>query len=138
MLAALYIAFAAFAPVQQAVHSLEAQRSAAPAMSETMSTRRAAIFKLAAIAVPVIAAPTAANAVSAVPIWKTSKKSLGSKSGPPKGSGADKCKVSKPCTTGAGIKWDPDALGVKKGATLPGGANPTSFLKTKTYENSPY
>ena len=50
----------------------------------------------------------------------------------------DKCNVNKPCTTGAGIKWDPDALGVKKGATKPDGTNPTRFIKTPTYANSPY
>ena len=55
--------------------------------------------------------------------------------GPPKGSGADKCSVSKPCTSGAGLKWDPVALGVKKGE---GGTSTRTFLKTKTYANSPY
>ena len=65
--------------------------------------------------------------------------------GPPKGSGADKCQVSKPCTTGAGIKWDPVALGVAKGTYDPGkggnanGANSArKFFKTTTYANSPY
>ena len=69
---------------------------------------------------------------------KPPAKPAGLWNGPPKGSGADKCKVSKPCTTGAGLKWDPKALGVDRGATTPDGKNPRSFLKTKTYLDSPF
>ena len=49
--------------------------------------------------------------------------------GPPKGSGADKCTVSKACATGAGLKWDAAALGVKA-------AEKRKFFKTPTYANS--
>ena len=61
--------------------------------------------------------------------------------GPPKGSGADKCKVSKPCTTGAGIKWDAKALGVNGGTYDAGKKGEISnrlFLKTPTYSDSKY
>merc|ERR1719379_3177603 len=119
-----------FAPMTQVVST--PVRASAPAMSE-MTTRRAALLGLGAA---VAGAPFAANAASAVPIWKTSKTAIGAKKGPPKGSGADKCKVDKACTTGAGLKWDPKALGVAKGATTPDGKTPRQFLKTPTYANS--
>ena len=134
---ALFVVATAFAPLQPTLAPATA-RAATPVMSE-MSDRRAAILKLGLGAVAFATTPLAANAAgSAVPIWKVNKKGLGAKSGPPKGSGADKCKVSKPCTTGAGLKWDPKALGVAKGATTPDGKNPRSFLKTKTYLDSPF
>ena len=74
-----------------------------------------------------------AASAGAVPIWQASKTGLGYKKGPPVGSGADKCTVVKACTTGAGIKWDPVALGVKKGAMDMGGKTPRQFLSKKTY-----
>ena len=73
--------------------------------------------------------PPAKGGVRAKPYKKGSYKLY---NGPPKGSGADKCQVSKACTTGAGLKWDPKALGVEKGATTPDGKNPRNFFKTPT------
>ena len=66
----------------------------------------------------------------------------------PAGSGADKCKVDKACVTGAGIKWDPVALGVSGGAydlnSMKSGDNKDlgsksarKFFKTPTYANAP-
>ena len=133
MLAFAAAAALAFSPATPLVSSSPA-RASTPVMSE-LTTRRAALLGFGAAIVG--AAPPAAFAAKAVPIWKTSKKAIGANNGPPKGSGADKCKVEKPCTTGAGLKWDPAALGVKKGATLPDGSNPRQFLKSKTYLNSP-
>ena len=107
-------------------------RASAPVMSaEEPVSRRAALLGLGAL----IAAPMNANAVpkGAVPIWKVDKKGLGYKKGPP--DGAKKCTVAKPCAAGAGLKWDPKALGVAKGE---GGTSTRTFLKTKTYANSPY
>ena len=127
--AAAALAFSPLAPLASTP-----ARASAPVMSE-MTTRRAALLGIGAAVVG--AAPLSANAVSATPIWKTSKKGIGANKGPPKGSGADKCSVVKPCTSGAGLKWDPAALGVKKGAPMPDGSNPRQFLKSKTYLNSP-
>ena len=53
--------------------------------------------------------------------------------GPP--GNAKKCTVSKACATGAGLGWDPVALGVAGGATKPDGSNPRKFFKTPTYAN---
>jgi len=120
----VFIAAAAFAPNLAPAPSTS--RAAAPVMTE-MSSRRAALLGLGAA---VAATPLAAYAApTATPIWKTSKKAIGAKNGPPKGSGADKCSVVKPCTTGAGLKWDPAALGVKKGAMEMNGVTPRKFLK---------
>lgn len=65
--------------------------------------------------------------------------------GPPKGSGADKCKVDKACVTGAGLKWDPVALGVAggaydegKGGFAKGENSKRTFFKTPTYANSKF
>ena len=121
MLAAITIALA-FAPLPHLAPSTPA-RAVAPVMSEAQ-TRRGALLGLAALTIP-----GAANAVSAVPIWKASKKGLGYKKGQPEG--AKKCNVAKPCNTGAGLKWDAAALGVKK-------AEKRKFFKTETYANSQY
>ena len=74
------------------------QRVTAPAME--MNSRRAALFGLAALSVP--------KAAEASAIWVVNKDGLGA----PKPSTV-KCNVEKPCTAGAGLKWDPAALGVK-------------------------
>ena len=122
---------AAFTPAAMPMPSTApARASVAPVMSE-MTSRRAALLGLAAAAVPL-----AANA-DAVAVWKVDKKAIGANKGPPAGSGADKCNVAKPCTTGAGLKWDPKALGVAGGATKPDGSNPRKFFKTPTYANAP-
>ena len=141
---ALATVAAAFTAPQLLPTTTSVRAPASPVMSE-MSTRRAALLGLGAA---VVSAPLAANAVEAVPIWKTSKKALGAKIGPPAGSGADKCKVDKACVTGAGIKWDPVALGVKGGAydlnSMKSGDNKDlgsksvrKFFKTPTYANAP-
>ena len=124
---------AAFTPAAMPMPSTApARASVAPVMTE-MSSRRAALLGLAAATVPLAANAAAPKAVA---FWKTEKKgTLGANRGPPKGSGADKCKVAKACTTGAGIKWDPKALGVAGGATNPDGSNPRKFFKTPTYAN---
>ena len=135
MLFATSVAFAsaaAFSPAVNMAVSAPPARASAPVMSAEPTSRRAALLGLAAAVTPF-----AASAADVTPIWKTSKTSLGSKSGPPKGSGADKCTVAKPCTTGAGLKWDPAALGVSKGAMKPGGDTPRKFFKTPTYASSP-
>jgi len=102
--------------------------AAAPVMSE-MANRRAMLLGLGAAVVA--ATPLAASAApaSAVPIWKTSKTAIGAKNAPPTLDGANKCTVVKPCTSGAGLKWDPKALGVSKGAMAPDGSTPRKFLK---------
>jgi len=124
MIAVVFALSAAFSP--SLAPAAAPTRAAAPTMSET--SRRAALLGLGAAVVA--STPLAANAApAAVPIWAVSKTSIGEKRGPPKGSGADKCSVSKACTTGAGLKWDPAALGVKKGAMTPDGKTPRSFLK---------
>ena len=114
-----------------------AQRAAAPVMVENgrreallfgLSAAAAASFPLAASAGPredgiaKLRAQAAAAPKGPPPpgkLWN----------GPPKGSGADKCTVSKACATGAGLKWDAAALGVKA-------AEKRKFFKTPTYANS--
>ena len=115
-----------------------AMRTTAPVMVDNgrreallfgLSAAAAASFPLAASAGPRedgiaqlrkrAAAAKAAGPRQATPLWN----------GPPKGSGADKCTVSKACTSGAGLKWDPAALGVKQAETR-------KFFKTPTYANS--
>ena len=114
-----------------------AQRAAAPVMLENgrreallfgLSAAAAASFPLAASAGPredgiaKLRAQAAAAPKGPPPpgkLWN----------GPPKGSGADKCTVSKACATGAGLKWDAAALGVKA-------AEKRKFFKTPTYANS--
>ena len=130
MIACISVAAAvAFAPAQMGAVTSAPVRVSSPIMQAEPTGRRAALLAAAAAAVPLAAS------AGAVPIWQVSKTSLGAKSGPPKGSGADKCTVSKPCTTGAGLKWDPAALGVSKGAMKPGGDTPRKFFKTPTYAN---
>ena len=147
MLAAcVTLAAAAFSFSPAALPSTSAQvRASSPVMSE-MTSRRAALLGFGAF---IAAAPLSANAVEAVPIWKTSKKALGAKNKPP--TGAAKCSVGKPCVTGAGIKWDPVALGVSKGSydqgnqkkctnkecNAQGENTPRKFFKTPTYASSP-
>ena len=122
-------AAAAFSPSSHMVPTTPTRAAvSAPVMSE-MSTRRAALLGLAAAAVPL-----AANAkAEAVPVWKTKKTALGAQNKQP--GNAKKCTVSKACATGAGLGWDPVALGVAGGATKPDGSNPRKFFKTPTYAN---
>ena len=114
-----------------------AQRAAAPVMVENgrreallfgLSAAAAASFPLAASAGPREdgIAKLRAQAAAAPKGPPPPGKLYG---GPPKGSGADKCTVSKACATGAGLKWDAAALGVKA-------AEKRKFFKTPTYANS--
>merc|ERR1719326_133631 len=88
--------------------------SGPPVMAaEGQSSRRAALLGLATLAVPAVA-----NAApGATPIWKVG--SIKTDLGPQ--ASAKKCiakwEKDKPCSDGAGIKWDAKALGVKKAET---------------------
>ena len=134
----LHLAVAALAFSPGLMLQPAAQRAAAPVMLENgrrealffgLSAAAAASFPLAASAGPRedgiaqlrkrAAAAKAAGPREPVGLWN----------GPPKGSGADKCTVSKACTSGAGLKWDAEALGVKA-------AEKRKFFKTPTYANS--
>jgi hypothetical protein len=107
MALSLFVSSSAFAPQHLAVptQAQPAVRMSGPVMSEPTQTRRAALLGLASAAIPA--------AASASAIWQTGpyKHDLG----PP--TAAKKCTVEKPCTAGAGLKWDPVALGVKKAET---------------------
>ena len=51
----------------------------------------------------------------ATAVWQLNPKGLAAGDSRPEG--ARKCNMEKPCATGAGIKWDAAALGVKKAET---------------------
>ena len=88
-------------------------RAAAPPVMSEMTSRRAALLGLAAFAAPG-AANAAAKTPTATPFWKVNKNGILARS--TKEAAATnkkiKCEVSKPCATGAGLAWDPKALGV--------------------------
>lgn len=107
MALSLLVSSTAFAPQHLAVvqQPQPAVRVSGPVVMSEPQTRRAALLGLASAAIPA--------AASASAIWQVGpyKHDLGAPTG------AKKCNVEKPCATGAGIKWDPAALGVKKAET---------------------
>ncbi len=120
-LVGLGLSAAAFTPTSV----LPASRSRVSAPVQ-MLERREAIFSLAAMAsgVPLAASADARSDGIALLRKQAADAKAGIKPKPPP---KNTCTVSKPCKDGAGLKWDPVALGVKK-------AESRKFFKKPTYE----
>ena len=127
----LFVASAAFALVASPLHAATNVRAdAAPVMrmnSAPVSIDRRAFCSLAAAGVVFAGAsvPAAHAGTREEGVALLRKRAADTKAnptyGPPpnftKGPIANKCNMEKPCKDGAGIKWDPKALGVQKAET---------------------